>query len=129
MKNFDQELAQDLDFTIAGETFTMRFVRPEVLAAWEEEPDDEKSEDILKRQDQRICEFLVTDEMKERWMKLRERSDNAVPLVAVNEILKWMVEVQTSRPTNQPSPLASGRGRTAVSSTGASRSRVETPTK
>ena len=115
-KDFDQDVEQDLSFTIGGETFKMRFVRPEVLAKWEDEPLEDKSEDVLKRQDARIIEFLDGEDSAERWTKLRERETNAVPLVKINELLRWMVEVQTSRPTNLPSPLVAGRGKTAPSS-------------
>lgn len=129
MKNFDSDLEQDLKFHIGGEDFQMRYVRPEVLASWEEEPDDEKSDEILKRQDERVAQFLATEDDRKRWRALRAREDDALPLVKLNELLRWMVEVQTSRPTNTPSPSESGRGRTAVSSTAGARSRVETPTK
>lgn len=116
-KNFDEILEKDLEFTIGGETFKMRYVRPEVLAAWEDEPIDEKSVDMLKRQDQRIMMFLNGDDgSRDRYMKLREREENAIPMVQVNELLQWMIEVQTSRPTITPSPSASGRGRTAATS-------------
>ena len=93
----------------------MRWVRPEVLAAWDEEPLEEKSQEVLKRQDERIKSFLASDEERERWAKLREREDNAIPLVKFNELLRWMVEIQTARPTNPPSPSGGGRGKTAVS--------------
>lgn len=115
MKDFDQDFGQDLTFKIQGQEFEMRYVRPEVLASWEDEPDDSKTEDVLKRQDQRICSFLKDDEEAKRWMALRADEDNALPLVKLNELLRWMVEVQTTRPTSQPSPSAPGRGRTAAS--------------
>lgn len=115
-RNFDEELNQDLAFTIGGESFQMRYVRPEVLASWEDEPDDEKSADVLKRQDARICEFLASEADRERWLKLRKREEEALPLVHLNELLRWMVEVQTARPTNPPSPLVPGRGSTRPSS-------------
>lgn len=115
-RNFDEELNQDLAFTIGGEQFEMRYVRPEVLAIWEEEPDIEKSSEVLKKQDERIAHFLASDADRERWYRLREREDNALSLVHVNELLRWMVEVQTARPTNPPSPSVVGRGKTAPSS-------------
>lgn len=115
-KDFDSDVEQDLSFTIGGENFKMRYVRPEVLAKWEDEPTDEKSEEVLKRQDLRIVEFLEGEDASEKWMKLRAREKDAVPLVKINELLRWMVEVQTSRPTSPPSPSVAGRGRTAPSS-------------
>lgn len=120
MRNFDEILEQDLEFQIGGETFKMRYVRPEVLAAWEDEPIDEKSVDLLKRQDERIMQMLNGDDgSRDRWKGLREREEGALPMVQLNELLRWMIEVQTSRPTNTPSPSAPGRGRTAATSKGA----------
>lgn len=119
MKNFDAEILEpDLSFQVGGEIFQMRYVRPEILAAWEDESIDEKSEDLLKRQDQRIKDFLGTKEQGERWDALRAREENAIPMVQVNELLRWMVEVQTSRPTTPPSPSVTGRGKTVRTSTG-----------
>lgn len=113
MKDFDAELLeQDLSFQIGGEVFKMRYVRPEVLASWEDEPVDEKSDDLLKRQDERIMAFLNgDDDSRKRYLALRAREDDAVPMVQVNELLRWMIEVQTSRPTTPPSPSAAGPGR------------------
>lgn len=112
MRDFDSELLEDdLSFQIGGEVFKMRYVRPEVLASWEDEGINDNSEDLLKKQDERIGAFLASDEDRKRWITLREREDNAVPMVQVNEVLRWMVEVQTSRPTTPPSPSASGPGK------------------
>lgn len=121
MKDFDSELLeQDLSFKIGGETFKMRYVRPEVLAAWEDEPIDEKSDELLKRQDERIMAFLNgEDNSRDRYLKLRSRENDAVPMVQVNELLRWMIEVQTSRPTTQPSLSAVGPGKRARTSGGA----------
>lgn len=123
MRNFDEEFEQDLSFTVGGESFEMRYVRPEILAAWDDEAEsgsedekDDTNENALKIIDDRILLFLSTEEDRGRWTTLRAREKNAVPLSMVNEILKWMVEVQTARPTNPPLPLASGRGRTEPSS-------------
>lgn len=115
MKDFDSDFEQDLSFIIQGQKFEMRYVRPEVLASWEDEPDDTKTEDVLKRQDERICSFLRDGEEAKRWMVLRQDEENALPLAKLNDLLRWMVEVQTTRPTPTPSPSATGRGRTAAS--------------
>jgi hypothetical protein len=119
MRNFDAELLEDdLSFQIGGEVFKMRYVRPEVLASWGDElVDGISSEELLKRQDERIASFLDgTDDSRDRWMKLRAREDNAVPMVQVNELLNWMIEVQTSRPTTPPPPSVAGRGKSGRSS-------------
>lgn len=123
-KNFDELIASDLSFIVRGETFRMEYVRPEVLAAWEDEeevvldadePDKKTAAAALERLDARICSFLSEDEAK-RWRALREREDGAVPYVQLREIVRWMVEVQSERPTETPSGSAGGRGRTVPSS-------------
>lgn len=117
MRNFDELLEDDLSFQIAGETFRMRYVRPEVLASWEDDSLDEKSADLLKRTDERIMVMLNgDDDSRDRWQKLRAREDKAIPMVQLNELMRWMIEVQTSRPTITPSPSESGRGKTARTS-------------
>jgi hypothetical protein len=116
-RNFDQDKSEDLEFVIAGETFKMKYVRPEVLASWEDEPDAEKSEDALKQMDNRIKLFLDdSNGALEKWDNLRQREDNPVTMGQINDLLLWMVEVQSGRPTIQPSPSATGRGKTAASS-------------
>lgn len=117
MRNFDDLLEEDLSFQVRGEHLKMRYVRPEVLAAWEDDPIDEKSIDLLKRQDERIMLMLNGDDgSAKRWQELRAREENALPMVQLNELLRWMIEVQTSRPTNSPSPSVAGRGKTAPTS-------------
>lgn len=116
-RNFDAERYEDLEFVVAGENFKMKYVRPEVLASWEDEITAEKSEDALKQMDARIKLFLDdSNGAIERWDKLRAREDNPVSMGQINDILLWMVEVQSGRPTILPSPSASGRGKTAASS-------------
>jgi len=52
----------------------------------------------------------------ERWAELRAREESPVTIGQLNSILTWLMEEQTGRPTEPPSPSASGRGRTAASS-------------
>jgi hypothetical protein len=66
--------------------------------------------------DAQILLFLE-DEEHERWKVLRKREKEPVTIVQINAILTWLMEEQTGRPTQTPSPSASGRGRTAASST------------
>jgi hypothetical protein len=121
-RDFDQEFAQDLEFTIGGEKFLMRLVRPEVIASWEDEETPEKSVDALVYTDSKIKLFLdQTNGASERWDELRAREENPVSLGQMNEILRWMVEVQSGYPTPQPAPSAAGRGRTATPSSARSR--------
>ena len=110
MKNFDSELDQDLTFSVQGQQFEMRYVRPEVLASWEDEPDDAKSEDVLKRQDERVLQFLKDEDNRKRWTAMRANEDNAMPLVKLNEVIRWMVEVQATRLRIRPRPWQVGVG-------------------
>jgi hypothetical protein len=115
-RNFDDLLQKDLSFTIRGETFEMVYVSPEVLSAWEDDKSDENSAEALKKLDQRILLFLGGNGDHERWKKLRARKKEPVTMGQINALLMWMIEVQAGRPTIQPSPSDSGRGRTAASS-------------
>lgn len=118
MRDFDQDLEQDLSFKIRGETFKMRYVRPEILQSWESENIEGAAEaDALKILDERIVFFLDQNgDSSARWEALRKRDDDPVTLGQLTELVTWMVEVQSGRPTTAPSPSASGRGKTAASS-------------
>lgn len=153
MRNFDQEIlrpAEDLTFQIGGETFTMMYVRPEVMAEYE----DERAEEIqrlreeqkqaeadggdgfvyipndaaqtIERLDRRIKSFLRAEDHG-RWDALRARTEAPVPYAQLVELERWMVQTQTVRPTQTPSPSAGGRGRTGRSSSARQSSPEATP--
>jgi hypothetical protein len=118
-RNFDDERQQDREFIIRGERFTMIMVRPEVIGAWEDEPTPEKSQDSIAFTSEKVKQFISnSDGSHERWEALRAREEDPVSLGELNELLIWMVQVQSARPTQSPSPSAPGRGRTAASSKG-----------
>jgi hypothetical protein len=117
-KNFDEELEKDLTFTIRGESFEMRYVRPEVIASWREEPEHKTEQEALAWLDSSVKMFLdSTNGAAKRWDTLRKRQKDPITQGQIRALLNWMVEVQSGRPTIPPSTLASGRGRTAASST------------
>lgn len=131
-RNFDELLDSDLTFIVQEELFRMQYVRPEVLAAWEDEEDEaiesavadaKTAQAAIDRLDRRVSSFLV-EEDRERWRTLRAREDKAVPFVQLREIVRWMVETQSERPTETLSASAAGRGRTGASSTAKSPSRA-----
>ena len=116
MKNFDEILAQDREFTVAGETFHWRDVRPEVLTAFEpSETDADDSNAAWRLMDDQILLFIQKDE-HDRWRELRARDESPVTIAQLNAILLWLMEEQTGRPTQAPSPSASGRTPTRASS-------------
>lgn len=114
-RNFDDLLEKDQTFTVRGEKFSYQDVKPEILTAFELSTNGKKSEadstwDAL---DQQIMVFLP-DEQHARWQELRAREKDPVTIHQLTEIIKWLMEVQTGRPTEQPSPSVSGRGRSAA---------------
>ena len=121
-RNFDELIAKDLSFVLAGETFTMHYVRPEVLAAWEDEPDLDTAAESLLAADQKIKLFLPEADHA-RYDAVRARDENPVTSEQLNAVLRWMIEVQTGRPTEQPSPSEPGPGSTEATSTEASAQR------
>lgn len=120
-KNFDELLSEDKTFTVRGQTFTWMEVRPEVLSAMgralaaKSEDEAEDDEAAWKSIDEQIKMFLI-EEDRERWDTLRARDQDPVTIKQVNAILQYLVEEQTDRPTETPSPSASGPGRTARTS-------------
>ena len=58
----------------------------------------------------------IASEEHEKWAELRAREDKPVTIGQMNAILTWLMEEQTGRPTEPPSPSVPGRGKTARSS-------------
>lgn len=120
MPNLD-ELSHAMEFTIGGETFIIHDVAPEVLAQWE---DDEANNPVtglkaLERADEQVLAFLNGDEESvKRWKALRTRKKDIVPMWKIGEFLRELVETQTGRPTNPPSPSDAGRGKSGRTSGG-----------
>ena len=127
-RNFDELIAEDLSFVLGGETFTMVYVRPEVLASWEDEEDPETALESLARADEKIKLFLRAAD-HERFDALRARDENPVTSEQLNALLRWMIEVQTGRPTVPLSPSDSGLGSTEATSTDDSPSAPSRPSR
>lgn len=123
-KNFDELLKDDLSFILGGETFTMQYVKPEVMAAWEDSPDPETAQDSIEDADERIKLFLLPGDAK-RYEELRANEEAKVTSHQLNALLRWMVEVQTGRPTVTASDSQPGPGSTEASSTAPSPSRAQ----
>jgi hypothetical protein len=115
VKNFDEMLATDREFTVGGETFHWRDVRPEVLTSFEPSENGSDANAAWRLMDDQILLFIAADEA-DRWRELRARDDSPVTIAQLNAILLWLMEEQTGRPTVPPSPSAVGRGQTAATS-------------
>lgn len=116
-RNFDEELPDDLTFTIAGETFTMQLASPSVLAHFEDAETLTKAVDAIAFAQERILAFISPGD-KERFQALL--TDEKISYLAMTNLQKWMLEVQTGRPTEPPTPSAPGRGSSAATSRGRS---------
>ena len=117
MRKFD--ITEDLSFEVCGEMFKMRLVKPEVLATLQDNDVPETNMKALEVLDDQIEAFLDNaNGQVERWKAMRKREDNTPSQGQLQDILLWMIEVQTARPTNQPSPSGRGRGAPATTSKG-----------
>ena len=118
MKDFNELLAAEREFRVQDQTFKWRDVRPEVLTEFEADANGDDPNAVWSLMDRQILLFL-TPEDQERWKELRAREEAPVTIGQMNAVLTWLMEEQTGRPTEQPSPSAPGRGKTAASSSGA----------
>lgn len=116
MRNFDLEM--ELAFEVCGEMFKMRLVKPEVLAKLQDMGVPESNVKSLELMDEQIMAFLDNSNGQiDRWKAMRERENNTPSQGQLQDILVWMVEVQTARPTEQPTPSGRGRGKSGATST------------
>lgn len=111
--NADELLHKDSSFTVRGQTFSVNDVRPEVLSAFAPNGSIPKDLSPWESIDMQVSVFLAEDD-RGRWKELRERESEPVTIAQMNGILEWLLETQTDRPTNPPSPSASGRGKPAA---------------
>jgi hypothetical protein len=118
MKDFNDLLAQEREFKVQDQTFAWRDVRPEVLSAFETDVNGDDPNAVWDLMDRQIVLFLRAEDQK-RWKELRAREDSPVTIGQMNAVLTWLMEEQTGRPTEAPSPSAPGPGKTAASSKGA----------
>lgn len=144
-KNFDEEvraerLARDKTFVIGGETFTyMADFTPEQFTELVSEyaamtPETTPAREATRIVDDAISGFLATDDDRERWTMLRVRESSgseveaaeelAVTAYDMRQVLLFLIEGQTGRPTEAPSQSGNGREGTGRRSTEPSSSRV-----
>lgn len=119
-------------FEVLGEVFHLRAVRPEAWAdslrrAEEAETGaDTKLDDLFGIRDERILLSIVPDE-HDRWRELRARDDEPLQLRDLNEIMSWLTEVHTGRPTLSAEASSAGPGSSGASSRAGSSSQVVRP--
>jgi hypothetical protein len=126
MRDFDEarKRRQDKDrsFKIGGETFVMKpGVRPEALADYEKIGPDSTPTETLAIIDGIVLSMIDgADGGHDRYVKVRESEDDPVTLGDMQELVEWLMEEQTARPTELAPASGGGRRRTATPSTVAS---------
>lgn len=108
-------------FQVAGfdHTFNLKIVHPEdyaeVLRKGDEVRANKEStlEQIFAQRDEQILIALTPDDQAE-WRKLR--AAKAIDLAGLDELIAWLVEVHTGRPTKLAEDSSPGPGSSAASS-------------
>jgi hypothetical protein len=128
-RNFDLERRTwdvgERTFVLGGETFVAKEnVRPEVLAQYEDvmSEDGRTLTEFIKATDDTLL-AMIEDPDGDRaaaYLALREREDTPVTLNQLGDLVRWLFEQYTARPTSPPSPSSNGVGGTGTNSTATS---------
>lgn len=100
-------------------TFNLQIVHPEdyaeVLRLGDEvrASKDSTLEEVFQQRDRQI-EIALKPEDREEWAKLR--AAKAIDLAGLDELIQWLTEVHTGRPTKQAEDSSPGPGSSAASS-------------
>jgi hypothetical protein len=130
-RDFDEERKERKTrpdtFLLGGELFQFKTgLRPEtfneITQEWRETTPATPSVELLAIIDTTICNFLDGDDQIARWRTLREREEDAVTSYDMGQVLIWLIEQQTGRPTEAPSSSGNGRKESGTRSTGRSSS-------
>lgn len=127
MKDFDASRkhnhtpAEDRTFRLGGETFVAKEdVHPSTLIAFDR-LDDANVETTLEIIDGTIESMLEGGlHAHELYRKVRADTEDPITLEVMVELARWLVEIQTGRPTGLTSVSEPGRTQTEASSTAGS---------
>lgn len=143
-RDFDEERAERFarprTFKMGGKEFTFKVgFRPEIYAEYVTEYFEvmfrpgARGTEMLAVLDRMIPKFLDSvDDSPARWEELRARhiedpegaEESDVTIGDMHDLIEWLMEQQTGRPTRPRSSSGNGRGRTGQSSTDPSSSGV-----
>jgi hypothetical protein len=114
----EQQSRDERAMILGGETFYAKAsVKPEVLTQFSDINDDTPMKEVLRITDDTILALLENvDHTEERYRAVRASEDDIVTLADLLEVAKWLVEVQTGRPTELPS-ASSGSPETTTNGT------------
>lgn len=136
MKNFDEareaRLKEDRSFQIGGEVFVRKVgIRPEALAPYENLATDTPATEALATIDMIVLDMIEDggegQDACARYKAVRAREENPITLGDMTDLVEWLVESATGRPTSPPSGSTRGPGGTGTTSTEGSSPRVRKP--
>lgn len=110
MKDFDQgrkarkKTREERTFVLHGETFVARnALHPDVLSEYDGIDENDNASVILATIDNMIVEMIEPDDdAAVRYTAIRVDREDPVTLEDLMDLVKWVIEVQTGRPTGQP---------------------------
>lgn len=124
MKNFDDHrraraTAEEREFKIGGEQFRCKAaVRPETIAPFDDIQDETPVLETLALVDSIVVGMLEPDDDAElRYRALRAREADPLTVDDLLELVGWMIEKVTGRPTVLPGGSSAGPGTTGTNST------------
>lgn len=128
MKDFDAErlakraTEEDRTFKLGGETFVAkRSVHPSVLAAYDRIKPETGITDTMEVVDEVILQMIETrDASHGRYLEVRANTEDPVTITDLLDLVKWLLETETDRPTGLPSASVSGQTLTEEPSTAGS---------
>lgn len=136
MKDFDEvrnerrKTDDERTFVVGGETFRVRSsIKPEWVVPYEDlDPNTNSAADYIAVMDDLVRAIIVPDDdAAARYTAVRAREEDALDLTTLRELIGWMIEMATGRPTGPRADSSPTRASTGTSSTGDSSLRaVET---
>ena len=107
-RNFDtgRSRIEPSQFTIGGETYTLRRrIRPEVLIQWDDFDATIETAEMITLIDTMMCRMLIPTD-GDRWLEHRQVDDESDRVLSIGDLLElmpWIVEQVTGRPSESPS--------------------------
>jgi hypothetical protein len=128
VKNFDigrearKKTEDQRSFTIGGETFVAKDgVHPSALAAYDAITESSGVAQTLATVDDLILAMIEDkDNAHERYRIVRANETDIISVEDLLELVRWLVELQTGRPTGQPGDSSPGAASTETQLTGVS---------
>lgn len=106
----------DRSFTLGGETFTYRPIVSYTVLESLMNTDDLEGVELVRALEQGMLD-LLEDGQEEKFLKVIHSKTDPWTFQDLNELVKWVTEAQSGRPTLAPLPSTGGDATTSTSST------------